>query len=283
MVTLKGPIDRGDGKLVLELGSTRLTVTPEHGGRITSLRYAEQELLTSTGAANFEDAFGSTFWPSPQRWEWPPPPELDTEPYEVTIDPAGSITLVSKPHEGTQLRVTKTLRADLTREALELTYAMTNIGSEPVSWAPWEITRMPADGLAFWPSGGAPFGDKPLAFQDAHGHTWCRPSATEGEGKLFADGGAGGYLAYALGQYILIKQFTDLPASQAAPGEAEVEIYVNEHHDYAEIENQGAYVAIAPGATTAWKVVWYVRALPSGTSAAEPHADLVAFVTRTLQ
>jgi len=68
MLTLKQPIDRGTGKLVLEFGATVFEVDPSHGARITSLRQAGQELLTLTGAANFADAFGSTFWPSPQTW-----------------------------------------------------------------------------------------------------------------------------------------------------------------------------------------------------------------------
>jgi Domain of unknown function (DUF4380) len=280
MLTLKGPIDRGEGKLVLEFGATRLEVTPAHGGRITSLRYADTELLTQTGAPNFEDAFGSTFWPSPQRWPWPPPAELDTEPYAVTVDERGSITLVSRPSAVTQLQLTKKVSADLRREAIELTYEMTNTAAEAVSWAPWEITRMPPDGLAFWRTDGEPFGEAPLFTQAAHGHTWCEPRRMAGERKTFADGG--GYLAYAVGAHVLVKHFPDIPAGMVAPGEAEVEVYVNELHSYVEIENQGAYASIAPGATTAWKVLWYVRQLPPGLGSA-PHADLVAFVTQTLQ
>jgi hypothetical protein len=282
MVTLKGPIDRGDGKLVLELGETRFEVTPEHGARVTSLQYGGQELLVLTGAANFEDAVGSTFWPSPQSWPWPPPAEIDRDPYQPSVEARGVITLVGQPHEGTGLRVTKTFTANLAREAIELSYAMTNISQEPVSWAPWEITRMPATGLAFWPTGGAPYGDQPLATETAHGQTWCAPSKTSGEGKVFADG-TGGYLAYAVGSHILIKQFADTPPSQAAPGEAEIELYVNADHGYFEVENQGAYSSIAPGATVTWRVTWYTRRLPPGVSAAAPHADLVAFVAKTLQ
>lgn len=283
MLTLKGPIDRGEGKLVLEFGSTRFEVTPEHGARISSLQSNGQELLHLTGASNFSDAFGSTFWPSPQSWPWPPPAEIDTEPYAATIEERGVITLVGAPHEGTQLRVTKKFSADLSREALDLEYSMTNVGTEPVSWAPWEVTRMPATGLAFWPTGGTPFGERPMVTESAHGHTWCDPTKTEGEGKVYADGGGGGYLAYAVGGYLLVKRFSDVAASDAAPAEAEIELYVNADHDYVEVENQGAYVSIAAGATLTWRVTWYARKLPPGMNATAPHADLVAFVTQTLQ
>lgn len=282
MLTLKQPIDRGEGKLVLELGSTYFEVSPEHGGRITSLRQGGEELLTLTGAENYPDAFGSTFWPSPQVWEWPPPAEIDTEPYEATVEPSGVITLVGKPHAGTSLRVSKRFTANLTREAIDIEYSMTNVGAEPVSWAPWEITRMPAIGLAFWPTGGAPFGETPLAFTSALGHTWCDPSHTEGEAKLFADG-AGGYLVYVLGDRALVKRFQDQPASAAAPNEAEVEVYVNPDHSYVEVEQQGAYASMAPGATVTWKVSWYVRKLPQGVVPSPGNADLVAFVAKTLE
>jgi hypothetical protein len=282
MVTLKQPIDRGTGRLVLELGSTYFEVEPGHGGRITSLRHAGQELLTLIGSANYLDAVGSTFWPSPQTWPWPPPSEIDSGAYQATVDPSGVISLVGQPNEATRLRVSKRFAANLTHESVDIEYSMTNVGLEPVSWAPWEITRMPATGLAFWPTGGAPFGELPLQVTTAAGHTWCEPKQTEGEAKLFADG-AGGYLAYLLGDRLLLKRFQDLPASAAAPGEAEIELYVNPDHDYVEVEHQGAYTSIAPGATVTWKVSWYVRQLPSGVSLSPGSSDLVAFVTKTLE
>lgn len=282
MLTLKPPIDRGLGKLVLELGSTYLEVSPEHGGRVTSLRQGGQELLTLTGASNYRDALGSTFWPSPQVWGWPPPAEIDADPYAATVDPSGVITLVGQPNRATSLRVSKRFAANVEREAIDIEYSMTNAFAEPVRWAPWEITRVPATGVAFWPTGGVPFGETPIAWTDALGHTWCTPSHTEGEAKLFADG-AGGYLAYVLGDRVLIKRFEDQPASVAAPGEAEVEVYVNFDHSYVEIEQQGAYASIAPGETVTWKVSWYVRQLPPGAGTNPDRADLVAFVAKTLE
>jgi hypothetical protein len=280
MLSLKQPIAR-DGKMVLEFGETYLELAPEHGARITSLRRAGRELLTLTGAENFAEAFGSTFWPSPQRWEWPPPAELDTMPYEASVS-GNTISAVSQPHEATSLRVTKRLSADLARDAIDLVYEMTNVGPEPVQWAPWEITRVPAEGLAFWPTGGDPFGEQPMASRAAAGHTWCDPAETEGEGKLFADG-AGGYLAYVVGRQLLLKRFTDQPASAMAPGEAEIELYVNPSHDYVEVENQGAYASIQPGSSVAYQVTWYVRELPPAVSVAVGSTDLVAFVAQTLQ
>ncbi len=281
MLSLKRPIERDD-TLVLEFGETFFEVTPAHGARITSLRHAGQELLMLSGVPNYADAIGSTFWPSPQSWPWPPPAEIDNLEYGASVDAGGALTLQSQPHSETGLQIEKRFVADLGREALVLEYAMTNIGDAPRHWAPWEITRMPAQGLAFWPSGGTPFGESAMLSHEAAGHTWCQPAETEGEGKLFADAAAG-YLAYVTGDSVLIKEFEDLPMSAAAPGEAEVELYVNADHSYVEVENQGAYASIAPGGTVRWKVTWYARRLPAGVTASVGNADLVAFVTETLK
>jgi hypothetical protein len=281
MLTLKQPIDRGEGKLALEFGSTYFEVDAGHGARVMSLRQAGQELLSLTGAANYADAVGSTFWPSPQSWPWPPPAEIDNLAYTASVDEAGAIGLSGQPNASTGLQVSKRFSANLEREALVLEYTMTNVSAEPVQWGPWEITRLPATGLAFWPTGGEPFGGTPLATESALAHTWCDPTRTEGEAKVFADG-AGGYLAYLLGDRLFIKQFQDQPASAAAPGEAEVELYVNAGHDYLELENQGAYGTIAPSQSVTWRVTWYVRQLPAGVSPAS-REDLVAFVAKTLE
>jgi hypothetical protein len=86
-----------------------------------------------------------------------------------------------------------------------------------------------------------------------------------------------------VGDRLLLKAFQDQPASAAAPGEAEIELYVNADHSYIEVENQGAYASIAPGQTVSWRVVWYARQLPAGAARAGGRADLIAFVQKTLE
>jgi len=281
-LTLTQPVDRGNGKLALEFGSTYFEVTPQRGGRITSLRHAGVELLILMGSANYDDALGSTFWPSPQTWGWPPPVEIDGGPYAASVDSAGVITAQGATSPMTSLQVTKRFSANLITEAVDIEYSMTNTGAAPVQWAPWEITRMPATGLAFWPTGGAPFGDSPLAHQIVGAHTWVDPSQTQGEAKLFADG-QGGYLAYALGDRLLVKQFQDQPPTAAAPNEAEIELYASPDHGYVEVENQGAYLSIAPGETVRWQVTWYARQLPAGVTPRAGNPELISFVTKTFE
>ena len=281
-LTLKQPVDQGNGKLALEFGSTYFEVTPAHGARITSLRPAGSEFLFLAGSANYDDALGSTFWPSPQNWGWPPPAEIDLTAYVASVDGGGVITAQGTADPTTNLKVVKRFSANLLHEAVEIEYSMTNTGAAAAAWAPWEITRVPATGLAFWPTGGAPSGDSPLVTQAVQGNTWADPKQTQGEGKLFADAG-GGYLAYVLGDRLLVKQFDDQPKSAAAPGEAEIELYVNPDHTYVEVENQGAYKSIAPGETVTWKITWYARKLPAGVTASLGNPDLVAFALKTLE
>lgn len=277
--SLTGPIRRGD-KLVLQFGSTTFEVDPAKGGRITSLQVGDTELLSAVDASNY----GSTFWPSPQAaWNWPPPAAIDNMTYAATIaDP--SITLTGGIDPVTQVSVTKKFTADVTREAVDIAYTITNHAATAASWAPWEITRVSATGLVFWPSGGAPFkGTQALLdAQDIGGTTWVDASATAGEAKLLADG-SGGWLAQVTGRALLLKTFPDQPATAAAPQEAEVEVYVNPTHTYVEMENQGAYQPIPAGGTVTWTVRWYARALPSSADTSMGSADLPAFAQQTAQ
>ena len=55
------------------------------------------------------------------------------------------------------------------------------------------------------------------------------------------------------------KRFADLTPEQPAPGEAEIQVYVNQGKTYIEIENQGAYTALAPGENLSWTVRWYLK------------------------
>ena len=125
-------------------------------------------------------------------------------------------------------------------------------------------------------------GSSPLRAEAELGHTWCVPDETPGEAKLFADG-AGGYLAYQLGDRLLIKRFDDIGSDAAAPNEAEIELYVSPDHSYLELENQGAYASIDPGQGMTYRVEWYARRLPVELRGGASRADLVAFVAKTLE
>ena len=67
-----------------------------------------------------------------------------------------------------------------------------------------------------------------------------------------------GWLAWFADGLLLVKKFQDLQAGEPAPGEAEVQVYVNRGKSYIELESQGAYTLLQPGERLSWTVRWYL-------------------------
>lgn len=57
---------------------------------------------------------------------------------------------------------------------------------------------------------------------------------------------------------MMVKKFDDLAPGQPAPEEAEIQVYINMGSNYVELESQGAYSEIQPGASLEWTVRWYL-------------------------
>ncbi len=169
--------------------------------------------------------------------------------------------------------------ADPAHGAVRQTFTIHNRGSEPVAAAPWQITRVAAGGLTFFPTGMGTFAPSNLTVREALGITWYPFDAAEvtQHHKLFADG-AEGWLAHVDRDALLLKTFAAVPRSLQAPGEAQIEIYASPAHNYVEVEPQGAYETIAPGAASNWHVSWLVRKLPRDIVASLGSAQLVAYV-----
>lgn len=284
---LDGPIDRG-GVLVLEFDSLYFEVKPSLGARISALRYDGTDLLTNAmvNAMNW----GSTFWSSPQSdWGWPPPTAIDSDAYAQTIG-ATSFHLVGKTANfaGKTLLMEKDFAADFKQSAVVATYTMHNTGNTTFSVAPWEVTRV-AGGLTFFPTGDnqfTPGGSSPLPVDAAAGVTWFDGSAHPPDGsakKLNADG-KGGWFAHVANNLLFLKKFTDVPLASQAPGEGDVEIFAQTAADggYIEMENQGAYAPIAPGASSTYTVTWLVRKLPANVTVSVGSASLLSFVNSLL-
>ena len=129
--------------------------------------------------------------------------------------------------------------------------------------APWEITRVQnGDGIIFFDApleGITPAGL--LNFEQKDGAVWYRTDEANQNRKINADGK--GWLAYAANGLMLIKHFQDLKPDEPAPGEAEVQVYVNRGKTYIELESQGAYATLAPGQELNWTVRWQLK--PIGT------------------
>ncbi|MES1209452.1 MAG: DUF4380 domain-containing protein [Pseudomonadota bacterium] len=237
-------------------------------------------LLTgpSTDAVNF----GSTFWTSPQSlWIWPPPDSFDTAAFTVSGSDA-SLAFTGPVDADFGMQIAKRFAAGASTATVRAEYRITSVTGDGM-FAPWEITRVGPGGLTFYPTGtdapraGGAFKLPPT--QTAAGCTWYQhPGTAPGtDQKLLADG-SGGWLAHVAGDAVLVKKFADVPAGMAAPGEAEIEIFVDGQGRYVEVEQQGAYQSLPAGQTLTWPVTWIVRTLPAGLDATAGSADLVAFV-----
>lgn len=275
----RGPrLDNGDYRLTS--GDVSLDVDPQVGARVVALSLGGQNWLTSSQANAIN--YGSTFWPSPQSdWSWPPPPEIDNLPYAASAA-GGALSFTGTPGAALSLAVDKTIAPAGAGGAIAVSYTIRNTGASARMVAPWEVTRVHPQGIIFFPTGGGSYSadaGPPLPTQQASGVTWfdAGTASIAASIKFFADGSRG-WLAHASGGLLFVKKFTDTPPSAAAHGESEIELYVSGDRAYIELEVQGAYQAVAPGASLPWSVRWFLVPIPSGVDASVGSASLVAFV-----
>jgi hypothetical protein len=258
-------------------GRRSFAVDAAHGARITRFGLGEENLLTGPEVDMLN--FGSTFWPSPQeRWGWPPVPELDSEPYERMQGTGDTLVFRSGPGIRAKVSVSKEIHAQDSEDSVAITYTLTNEDSAAASWAAWEITRVPAGGLSFFPTGERRVSTQ-LSVVEQGGVSWFQhdPMKISGEGQKLTGDGAEGWLAHLDGRRLLVKKFTDVPADAQAPApEAEIALYAA--RGYVEIEPQGPYTELMPGASLSWTVRWIVAELPAQLSVELGSTELVEFV-----
>jgi hypothetical protein len=252
-----------------------MVIDAAKGGKILSLKYGEREVISQL---RWPEAFGSTFWTSPQKeWNWPPVPEYDKRPYTVE-QKDGVLTLTSEVSERMKYRIRKAFAVDERDGAFVITYTIINESDEVRRVAPWEITRVQNEGgLIFFEApveGITPAGL--MNFKEAFGAAWYQTDETNGNRKVNADGK--GWLAYYCNGLLLVKQFDDLNASQPAPDEAEIQVYVNRGKAHIELESQGAYTTLQPKEAVNWTVRWYLQ--PSDLPA-EPSEKLLKLARKT--
>lgn len=254
-----------DGKYCLKVGSLSMTIDAQKGGKILSLKHGDAEIISQL---RWPESFGSTFWTSPQKeWNWPPVPEFDKQPY--TVEQIGdTLVLTSSVSEKLQCSVGKAFAVDPTDNAIVITYSIKNESDVARKVAPWEITRVANDGIIFFdaPIDGITPADL-MRFEAKHGAVWYVADEAPQNRKINADGK--GWLAYCANGLLLVKKFQDLDASQPAPEEAEIQVYVNLRKTYIELESQGAYTELKPGESLSWTVRWYLLPVDEGAQPSE--------------
>lgn len=272
---------------VLEARSLRASIDPSVAGRVATLSYEGRSLLI--GPDVHPENWGSTYWTSPQSdWGWPPPPAIDHAPYEVlSLDPLLLRGPVAELCE-TRVQLSKTFLPERTHDALDIVYSLENVGGRSLCVAGWEISRVAAGGLTFFPSGEteispvAPHGL--LVLHREAGHSFYHHTAfvLGTSVKVNADGREG-YLAHVTAadadgrRMLFLKLFPDTSPAEQAPGEGEVEIFANEDGRYVEIEVQGGYDRILPGQRSELRVRWLVRTLPRDVAVYPGSPSLVEY------
>lgn len=245
------PLNKGE-YYDLKVGNTSMRIDAANGARITSLRYDTIEVLSQNPMPNM---YGSTFWTSPQKeWNWPPVREHDIMQYDVEKS-NGKIIMTSQLSQKIPLRIRKQFAVDKEEECFVITYSIINEGNDERKVAPWEITRVPAEGIIFFDAPMSSITPAGLMnFIDEDGLKYYAIDQSEKQRKINADGK--GWLGYRNNGLLFMKYFDDLDASQAAPDEAEIQVYVHNGKVYVELEAQGAYTTLKPGERLDWTVKW---------------------------
>jgi hypothetical protein len=259
-------------------GNVSFEVDAGRGARILGFRFGPENILSGpeVNALNF----GSTFWTSPQSdWGWPPVVEIDSGAY--TSSGQGADIWFQSATGSLGIAIAKQFRVDSDAEAVEIEYVMENRSDKTRSVAPWEISRLPVGGITFFPAVGGLQPPSTLAAREAAGAIWFDndPGSIAEPSKLFANGSEGWVAHIDIGRrMLLIKTFPKIDRGQQAPGEAEIELYADLAHTYVEVEQQGAYRPLEPGARMSWSVTWRLRRLPPGIEATVGNKDLLALV-----
>ena len=273
-----------DEKYVLSVQDLSMTVDAGHGGKILSFKLGEQEVLAQNPAAAPQPApqgegqprrrffnpnsYGSTFWTSPQaEWNWPPVPEYDNLPYTAEIkDGPVKVADVTIPALFLQgqvskygYRVCKAFTVDPSDLAFVITYSIVNESGETRKIAPWQISRVPNGGFLEFdakPEGVTPADLMKVTF--AEGLATLEVDVADQNRKINVDGK--GWLNFRDKGLVLTQRFPDITQDAAAPGEAEIQVYIDARKSFVEIEAQGPYTELKPGEKLDWTVRWYLAA-----------------------
>ncbi|MBO7581527.1 MAG: hypothetical protein J6T38_08440 [Bacteroidaceae bacterium] len=244
----------GESKYSIEAGDLSMVINGAGGGKILSFKYKDVEVISQS---TFPESFGSTFWTSPQKeWNWPPVQEFDKQPYTVE-EKGNSLVMTSNVSARLKYKIRKEFSVDAKSNAIVVTYSIINESGETRKVAPWEITRVPNEGLIFFdaPTDQITPADL-MPFKSEFGISWYQTDEANQNRKINADGK--GWLAYLNNGLLMVKKFQDLNTSQPAPEEAEIQVYVNRGKSYIELESQGAYTELKAGESLDWTVKWFL-------------------------
>jgi hypothetical protein len=256
-------------------------VDQNFGSRISSLKLGDNEVMFVNRDYADPILWGSTLWPAPQSvWNWPPSTTLDSDPYSGGIS-GNYVILTSEVDQNSNLRFKKTFCASEQDTSVTIIYTLINEGLDTENDAAWEVTRVPPGGISFFPAGeGSVTGNFAGYVETLNNVSWYDyKSSDPGSRKFFSDGSNGWFAHVNDDSILFIKQFKDVHHDSVAPGENEIELWLNGDHAYIELENQSKYYSIAPGDSIEYEVKWYLRQIPTDIDISAGSIELVNYIT----
>lgn len=276
----------GDRQYALTISNISMEIDGSSGAKITSFKIGDREAIAGKETHPF--FYGSTLWLAPEG-KWKGHGSLDHGLYTEHSKSSETLSLISERDTTRGFQFSKTFAINERDTSISVEYTIKNISDGSQQVAPWEVTRVPTGGLAFMPkrnTGDLPRPNKvyPLPpTQDIDGIIWYPyDSDTSSPQKLFMEGGDG-WMAYVKDGVLFVKSFPVVDRDKFAPGESNIELYVNKEKTYAELENQGAYENLNSNGTLTYEVKWYVRELPSNIRVEEGNQELISFVEKILK
>jgi len=243
-----------DNKYSISIGDITMIVDADYAAKIISYKIGDDEVLNQDPFQNYS---GSTFWTSPQNdWGWPPVEEYDSKPFTAKI--VGDKLVMKGQKSKFGYSISKEFTANKKNKSIDIKYSINNESDETRKVAPWEISRVPNDGVLFFEAEKIEPGNDMvgLPFEQKYGAAWYEMDEYDDHRKVNADGN--GWLAYSAKGILFVKKFQDIDPSEPAPAEAEIEVYAFPGKTYVEVEEQGVYTNLKPGESVSWTVSWYL-------------------------
>lgn len=270
----------------LKSGNLTMIIDPNTGSRVVSLKLDGEEIL-GTNELNSR-YYGSTLWLAPQG-KWKGQGILNDSSYSLEYFNGENLSLRSLNDSLRGFSFSKEFHVSHADTSIVLEYSIKNISKDMQQVAPWEVTRVPTGGLAFIPKGSHQNMPTPnkrlplLMIRDTIGTIWCPyDSSSISAQKIFMEGSEG-WLAYVRNRVLFIKEIPVIKSFEAAPGEKNVEVYVNKEKTYMELENQGIYQKLMAGDSLVYKVKWYARRLPDGIKVEVGNVALLDYVRSVIK
>lgn len=279
------PITKAGRYFEIKVRNSVMQIDPSSGGRVRSLMYDGINFLTDSTVHS--DYYGSILWLSPEK-EWLMSDEIDNKPYFINL--TGDSLVLTSERDKLGIVVQKTFSRNTNKGCFNIKYTITNFSSDIQKVAPWEVTRVHINGIAFFPMGNGNMRGGLLSSVTVKNHiAWFVYDTSKlplkGDRQMYTDG-AEGWLAEMNGRWLLVQQAPDISIENTAPNEGEVELYaspIKNGRGYVEIEHQGEFKILKPGESTSWEVKWYLREIPLSIKPEVGNEALVEFIRHMIK